>query len=384
MIANYTRTLRLPEAGTETFFLWGARQAGKSSLLRASYGDSFKWVDLLQADQFRRYSTRPESLREELALKPSVFVVVDEVQKVPALLDEINWLHENEGVHFALCGSSARKLKRGHGNLLGGRAIRYELYGLSANELREDFDLNRALNHGLLPRIYQSGRPRPLLNAYVAEYLKEEVMAEGLVRQLPPFSNFLNAAGLCDGEQVNFTNIARELGVSRESVRGYFGILEDTLIATMLPVYRKRAKRRLSVADKFYFNDVGVANFLARRGEVLPGSDALGKAFENWVFHELKAYNAYCERFAQFSFWRLSTGVEVDFIVNDMACAIECKASANLRNSHFKGLRELAKDYPDVGRRIIVGLNPVSRRTEDGIELLSVDDFVATLWSGLF
>ena len=133
-----------------------------------------KWVDLLQADQFRRYSTRPESLREELALKPSAFVVVDEVQKVPALLDEIHWLHENKGVHFALCRSSARKLKRGHGNLLGGRAVRHELYGLSAYKLGQDFDLKRALNHGLLPRIYQAGRPRPLLNAYVAEYLKEE------------------------------------------------------------------------------------------------------------------------------------------------------------------------------------------------------------------
>lgn len=384
MIANYKRKLELPERGSATFFLWGARQTGKSSLLRASYGDTVKWVDLLRADHYRRYSTKPESLREELALKPCDFVVVDEVQKVPALLDEIHWLHENKGVHFALCGSSARKLKRGHGNLLGGRAVRQELFGLSASELGEDFDLNRALNHGLLPRIYQSARPRPLLNAYVAEYLKEEIMAEGLVRNLPPFSNFLNAAGLCDGEQVNFTNIARELGVSRESVRGYFGVLEDTLIASMLPVYRRRAKRRLSVADKFYFNDVGVANFLAGRGEVLPRSEAFGKAFENWVFHELRAYNAYCERFAQFSFWRLSTGVEVDFVVNDMACAIECKASAGIHNRHLKGLRELANDYPEAGRRMVVSLEPTSRRTEDGIDILSVADFIEALWSGLF
>lgn len=384
MSAFYTRLLALPKAGEGTFFLWGARQSGKSSLLRANYGNTAKWVDLLQADQFRRYSTRPESLREELALKPCDFVVIDEVQKVPALLDEVHWLHENEGVHFALCGSSARKLKRGHGNLLGGRAIRCELFGLTALELGQDFDLNRALNSGLLPRIYQASRPQSLLNAYVAEYLKEEVMAEGLVRQLPPFSNFLNAAGLCDGEQVNFTNIARELGVSRESVRGYFSILEDTLIASSLPVYRKRAKRRLSVANKFYFNDVGVANFLARRGDVLPGSDVFGKAFENWIFHELRAYNAYRERFADFSFWRLSSGVEVDFIINDMACAIECKASPGIRNHHLKGLREIAKDHPELERRILVCLEPVSRKTEDGIEVLSVADFLEILWSGLF
>jgi predicted AAA+ superfamily ATPase len=379
MDGKYTRKLRLPEAGSETFFLWGARQTGKSSLLRVSYGD-VKWIDLLQADVFRRYSTRPETLREELALESANFVVVDEVQKVPALLDEIHWLHENRGVHFALCGSSARKLKRGHGNLLGGRALRYELYGLSAHELGEDFDLVRALNSGTLPRIYGSSRPRRLLDAYVAEYLKEEVMAEGLVRHLPPFSNFLNAAGLSDSEQLNYTNIARELGVSRETIRGYFEILSDTLIATMLPVYRRRAKRRLSVADKFYFNDVGVANFLARRGEVLPGSDAFGKAFENWVFHELRAYNAYSDRFAHFSFWRLSTGVEVDFIVNDMACAIECKSSSEVRNHHLKGLRELAKDYPDVGERVVVSQELESRQLEDGIKILSVGDFLKMLW----
>jgi predicted AAA+ superfamily ATPase len=381
MNANYTRALRLPIVGTETFFLWGARQTGKSSLLKASYGD-VKWIDLLRADVYRRYSTRPEILREELDLEPADFVVVDEVQKVPQLLDEIHWLHENRGVHFALCGSSARKLKRGHGNLLGGRALRYELYGLTANELGEAFDLRRALNNGTLPRIYGSPQARRLLNAYVAEYLKEEVMAEGLVRHLPPFSNFLNAAGLSDGEQVNYTNIARELGVSRETVRGYFEILSDTLVATTLQAYRRRPKRRLSVADKFYFNDVGVANFLARRGEVLPGSDAFGKAFENWVFHELRAYNAYCERFAQFSFWRLSSGVEVDFIVNDMACAIECKAAAAIRNNHLKGLRELAKDYPSVGERVIVSLEPESRQSADGIKILSVSDFVRMLWDG--
>jgi len=270
--------------------------------------------------------------------------------------------------------------KKGHANLLGGRALRYELYGLSAIELGDDFDLERVLNFGSLPRIYSSSRPRPLINAYVAEYLKEEVMAEGLVWLLPPFSNFLNAAALSDGEQINYTNIGRELGVSRETVRGYFEILSDTLIATTLPVYRKRAKRRLSIADKFYFNDVGVVNFLAKRGEILPGSDLFGKAFENWVLHELRCYNAYCERFAQFSFWRLSSGIEVDFVVDDMACVIECKSSVSIRESHLKGLRELVKDHPEVDQRIVVCREPVSRLTKDGIQILSVADFLQALW----
>jgi predicted AAA+ superfamily ATPase len=380
-MANYTRELRLPEPGTETFFLWGPRQSGKTTLLRQRY-PGVVWIDLLKADEFRRYATRPELMREELAKSGARFVVVDEVQKAPALLDEAHWLHENAGIHFALCGSSARKLKRGHGNLLGGRALRRELYGLSAHELAAEFDLNRILNHGTLPRIYASGSPRPLLNAYVADYLKEEVMAEGLVRHLPPFSDFLNAAALTDTEQVNFTNVSRELGVSRETVRGYFEILSDTLLARMLQPYRKRPKRRLSLADKFYFHDVGVVNFLAKRGTLEPGSELYGKAFENWVFHELCCYNSYRERFAEFSFWRLSTGVEVDFIVNDLECAIECKSSAEVQTHHLKGLRELMNEHSRVKKKIVVSREAKSRRTSDGIDILSVPDFMVELWSG--
>jgi predicted AAA+ superfamily ATPase len=207
-------------------------------------------------------------------------------------------------------------------------------------------------------------------------------MAEGLVRHLPPFSEFLNAAALTDTEQVNFTNLGRELGVSRETVRGYFEILSDTLLARMLPPYRKRPKRRLSLAEKFYFHDVGVVNFLARRGTLEPGSELFGKAFENWVFHELRCYNSYRERFAEFSFWRLSTGVEVDFIVNDMACAIECKSSVAVHPNHLKGLRELAREHPGVGRKVVVCREPKSRITSDGIAILGVEDFLATLWAG--
>lgn len=378
---NIERLIKLPEAGTETFFIWGSRQAGKSTLLKECYPDA-AWIDLLKSDVLRRYATHPEVLREELVRSGDRFVVVDEVQKVPDLLGEIHWLHENRDVHFALCGSSARKLRRGHANLLGGRAVRHELFGLSARELGASFDLVRMLNQGTLPRIYLSERPRSLLNAYVADYLKEEVLAEGLTRRLPPFSSFLNAAALTDTEQVNFTSIARELGVSRETVRGYFEILSDTLLARMLPPYRKRPKRRLSLADKFYFHDVGVVNFLARRGTLQPGSELFGKAFENWVFHELCCYNAYRERFAEFSFWRLSSGIEVDFVVNDLECAIECKASSNIHSGHVKGLNEIAREHPDVGRRILVSNAPLSRTLQSGIEILSVSDFLEALWSG--
>jgi uncharacterized protein len=377
------RKLLLPEPAKETFFLWGARQSGKSTLLRRSY-PGVPWIDLLKADVLRRYATNPEFLRQELDQSGQRFVVVDEIQKVPALLDEVHWLHENRGINFALCGSSARKLKRGHGNLLGGRAARYSLYGFSARELGADFDLQRMLNHGGLPRIYFSERPARLLNAYVSDYLKEEVMAEGLVRNLPPFSNFLHAAALCDTQQVNFTNIGRELGVSRETVRGYFGVLADTLIGEMLPSFRLRPKRRVIAADKFYFSDVGVVNFLAQRGALSPGSELYGKAFENWVFHELRCYNAYRERFARFAFWRLSSGIEVDFIVNALECAIECKSAARVREDDLKGLRELAAEYPDTGKRIVVCREPGSRRTPDGIEIQGVETFIERLWHGDF
>jgi len=380
-MSDVKRLIQLPDAGTESFFLWGPRQAGKSTLLRGCYPDARR-IDLLQTEVLHKYAVAPHTLREELLQSKENFVVVDEVQKVPALLDEIHWLIENRNVTFALCGSSARKLKRGHANLLGGRAVRFELFGLSGRELENSFDLVRLLNHGTLPRMYQSERPMRLLHAYVADYLKEEVMDEGLVRHLPPFSGFLSAAALCDTEQVNYTNIAREIGVSRETVRGYFEILCDTLIARILPAYRRRPKRRLSVADKFYFHDVGVVNFLARRGVIQPGSELFGKAFENWVFHELCCYNSYRERYAEFSYWRLSTGAEVDFIVNDLACAIECKSSSNVQRAHLKGLRELKAEHKAVGKQIVVSCVPVSRKTDEGVEILSVADFLDKLWGG--
>jgi len=378
----FKRSLRLPAPGTETFFLWGPRQTGKTTLLKAAYPDAF-WIDLLKAEEYRRYMQNPELLRGELAARESVRqVVIDEVQKVPPLLDEAHWLHENRGVRFALCGSSARKVKRGRANLLGGRAVRYELHGLTAQEIGKAFDLDRMLNHGYLPRMYESDRPQRLLNAYVADYLKEEIFSEGLVRNLPVFSGFLNAASLSDAELVNFSTIARDTGVSSHTIKGYFQILEDTLLGRWLPAYTKRPKRRVIGAPKFYFADIGVVNQLARRGELRPGSELYGKAFENWIFHELSAHNAYAEAFAVLSHWRLASGIEVDFIVDDMWVAIEAKARANITGDHLRGLRQLIQDHPKVGQRIVVSLEPKSRRTEDGILILGASEFCARLRAG--
>ncbi len=378
----FTRRLRLPAPGTETFFLWGPRQTGKTTLLGTTYPNAV-WIDLLKADEYRRYLQNPEVLRGELVERPSVRqVVVDEVQKVPQLLDEAHWLHEHRGIHFALCGSSARKVKRGQANLLGGRAVRYELLGLTAQEIGQDFRLDRILNHGYLPRMYLSDRPQRLLNGYVADYLKEEVAAEGLVRNLPVFSEFLNVAALSDGELVNFSTIARDCGVSSHTIKGYFGILEDTLLGQWLPAYTKRPKRRVIAAPKFYFADIGVVNHLARRGELHPGSELYGKAFENWVCHELRAHNAYSEAFARLSYWRLASGIEVDFVVNDMQVAIEAKATAKVTSDHLKGLRSLVLDHPRTKQRVVVCLERQSRRTDDGILILSATDFHARLRAG--
>jgi predicted AAA+ superfamily ATPase len=372
----FIRALRLPASGRETFFLWGPRQTGKTTLLQQTYPDAV-WIDLLKADEYRRYLERPELLREELAAGPRPSqVVIDEVQKVPALLDEVHWLHERRKIRFALCGSSARKVRRGAANLLGGRAIRYELHGLTAMEIGKDLDLVRLLNHGYLPTHYESDRPDRLLASYVGDYLKEEIAAEGLVRNLPVFSAFLNAAALSDGNLVNFANIARDCGVSGHTVKGHFGILEDTLLGRWLPAYTRRPKRRVVTAPKFYFSDVGVVNHLARRGRMQPGGELFGKAFENWVLHELLAFNAYHEVFADLSYWRLASGIEVDFIVGQMDVAIEAKASARITSDHLKGLRHLHADHPKA-RRVIVCLEPKRRMMEDGIEILPASVFAS-------
>lgn len=378
----FKRSLHLPPPGSESFFLWGPRQTGKSTLLRERYPDGF-WVDLLKSEEYRRYLQHPELLRERTAnLDPGGRqVVIDEVQKVPALLDEVHWLMENRGLCFALCGSSARKVKRGAANLLGGRAVRYELFGVTALEIGKEFDLERTLNRGYLPRIQNSRKPMQLLDAYVSDYLREEVAAEGLVRNLPVFSEFLNVAALSDTELVNHSSIARECGISSPTVKNHFGILEDTLIGRWLPAYRRRPKRRVIGAPKFYFFDVGVVNRLARRGTLRAGSELFGKAFENWVFHELSAHIAYADADASLAYWRLASGIEVDFIVNDMQVAIEAKASRRVTSDHLKGLRQLQLDH-NVGRRILVSLEPKRRTTDDGIEILPARTFARLLTEG--
>lgn len=379
----FKRFLKIPIEGNHSFFLWGARQTGKTTLLN-DYFSKFIRIDLLKSDVFAHYLQNPHMLRTEVAADPGVrCIILDEIQKIPALLDEVHWLIENKKIRFGLTGSSARKLKRGQANLLGGRAIRYELFGLVSKELGEHFNLLQMLNRGYLPALYQSESYAPLLRSYLGDYLKEEIAAEGAVRNLPVFANFLSLASLSDTELINFSTFARDVGISSHTAQEYFEILADTLIGRWLPSYRKKPKRKNIRAPKFYFNDVGVVNSLAKRGPLAWGSELIGKAFENWVHHELVAYNAYSEKHLDLSFWQLESGVEVDFLINTPAeVAIEAKSSAKIHSDHLKGLKAFKEEYPNIKKRFVVCMEPTERLLENGIHILPIDSFVKKLWSG--
>lgn len=377
----FKRRVVLPQTPRRSFFLWGSRQTGKTTLLKALYPQAHR-LDLLRSEDLMRFLQHPGAFREEVrSLPKNQLVVVDEVQKAPGLLDEIQLLIEDEGRIFALCGSSARQLKRSHSNLLGGRALRHELFGLVSEEIGPDFDLERWTNVGPLPSHYTHEDPDGAIRSYVTDYLREEVMQEGLVRRLPVFSDFLRVAAIGDTEVVNLSNIARECGVSSVTVRDHFGILEDTLMGAFLPAYVRRAKRRIRQSPKFYFRDVGVVNHLARRGPVRPGSEAFGKAFENWVFHELSAHRSYQGGYYDLSYWRLTTGAEVDFILGDAAVAIEAKGKTRVTSDDLKGLRLFREEHPHVKTLMVVSLEPHARKLDDGIWIFPFREFARKLWS---
>ncbi len=390
----YSRQLILDKKPSRSFFLWGARQTGKSSLLKALYPHAF-FIDLLNTEKYIRYRKNPALLRQELSspqFKKSL-IIIDEIQKVPELLNEVHWLIENKKLVFGLCGSSAKKLKQGHINLLGGRADRFELFGFVFSELKSDFSLTDRLNNGYLPGIFVAKKAKRALKSYCDDYLREEIAHEGFVQNFSVFNDFLETAALSDTEQVNFVNIGRECGISAVTAKNYFYILRDTLIGSFLPCYRKKAKRRTFAAPKFYFSDVGIVNHLSRRLNLQSGNPLFGKAFENWVHHELKTYLSYKELNYKFSYWRLTTGVEVDFIIGNMAVAIEAKAKTRIVPDDLKGLRELKKEYPSLKKRFIVCMESQPRillepkknkpkTKNNGIEILPYSLFAEKLWRG--
>jgi predicted AAA+ superfamily ATPase len=378
---NRTVTLDYHKA---SIFFWGPRQTGKSTLLRETFPEAL-YYDLLSSGEFRRLSAHPDILREECLgtgwtrkNQPQP-VIIDEIQKLPELLDEVHSLISRHGLRFILTGSSPRKLVRGGGNLLGGRAVRRELFPLTSREI-PDFSLERALNHGLLPPHYLAENAQQMLQAYVGMYLREEILAEALTRNLPAFQRFLEVASFSNGQIVNYSTIAREVGVSSGTIRGYFEILTDTLIGCWAPAWQKRAKRRVIQSPRFYFFDVGLVKELSKQGELIAGSTEFGRAFEHFIFMELRAHSSYSGQNYPIRYWHTASGLEIDFILGDNDVAIEVKSSENPTSDHLKGLRAFREEYAP-RQTVLISRVKRPRRTDDGIEILPWQDFLKQLWN---
>lgn len=378
----YLRRQLLEATKSNSIFLFGARQTGKSTLLKSLFPDAISF-DLLNSDVKNRFEQRPALLYEVLKHEPdNALVIIDEIQQVPELLNEVHRLIFDKQMRFVLCGSSARKLRRKGYNTLGGRAVPYYLYPLVSAEI-PDFNLDRALNHGLLPAHYDASSPSMLMSAYLDVYLREEIKAEALVRNMKSFNQFLTIAAMTNGEMVNYNNIASDCGVSANTVKEYFSILEDTLLGYFVPAYTRTKKRRLVQAPRFYLFDVGLTNHMLKRKHIEEGTPEYGHAFEHFVIQELVAYISYTQNENQLSYWRTYTGVEVDAIIGDAKIAIEIKSAREIQNKHLKKLRSFANEYSPV-RKLVVSLDIFTRRTDDDIELVYIHDFLKALWQGKY
>jgi predicted AAA+ superfamily ATPase len=375
----YPRFIQIPEIiKTKSLFLVGPRMTGKSTLLREALPKAL-YLDLLDADLFRRLSARPDYLRE-LVKDQQKIVVIDEVQKLPEILDEVQRLIDsNRELRFALTGSSARKLKRGAANLLGGRALFLNLHPLVSAELGHGSRILDRLNRGSLPALIDSEYYERELSAYVGVYLREEIQAEGLTRSIGNFGRVLETAALCNGQQVNFTQIGNDAQVPPRTVSDYFQLFEDTLIGSVLPSFRGTKSRKAVATPKFYFFDTGVARVLSRTGQIQLGSKAFGDALEHLIFLELKAYVDYTFSNARLSYWRSESQLEVDFVIDDKI-AIEVKGTNTVTTSHLKGLKALGEDFPHM-EKFLVAMEPQPRNI-DGITIIHVDAFLKKLWNG--
>lgn len=371
----------LPEK--QSAFLWGPRKTGKTTYLNTKFPHSIRY-DFLQTDLFLEFSKRPSLLREQLLAQDdhllTLPVILDEVQRVPQVLDEVHWLIENKGCRFILCGSSARKLKRGGANLLGGRAWRYELFPLVTAELFE-YDLLTILNRGMIPGHYLDPNYSRSLKAYVQDYLKEEVFAEGLTRNVQAFSRFFDALGYSHGELINYSAIARDCGVDSKTVREYYQILVDTLMARMIEPFKRRQKRQvISHAPKFYLFDVGVAGAVTRRQIMEERGESFGKAFEHFILMEIMAYNSYHSLDFRINFWRTKNGLEVDFIIGDGEVAIEVKGSDRVDKRDLYPLSVFSAESGST--KAIVVCNEKKARIHDKIRILPYRHFLEELWEG--
>jgi predicted AAA+ superfamily ATPase len=391
-IMNTSLIPRLLNPPERSFFLFGPRGTGKSTWLRQVLPDA-AWLDLLDTSLFLELSRDPHRL-EAMIGKPAAggWVVLDEIQKIPALLDEVHRLMETRKWRFALCGSSARKLRRGGANLLAGRALTLSMESFSATELGKEFDLEFALDWGLLPFVHNEPKAAAdILSAYVGTYLKEELQAEGLIRNVPPFVRFLAVAGQINGQAVNAQNIARDAAVARSTVDTYFSVLSDTLVGHVLPAWRPGLKVREAAQPKFYWFDPGVAR--AAAGLLRDPADRVwqGASLETLIYHELRVYNEISRKQRPISYYRTPAGVEVDFVVETRGrrpgslpriAAIEVKRAERWDRSWEKPLRSLAESSGIKVERMI-GIYCGARSYHFGdLQVLPVGEFVKALHAG--
>ncbi len=374
----YQRKLNMLELlKKKSFMLFGARSTGKTTLIESQLHGA-RVYDLLDDETFKMLLKRPKIIEEE-ALDAKQLIVIDEIQKLPKLLDEVQRLIQKKNLRFLLTGSSARKLKHGGANLLAGRAWLAGLFPLSFSEI-ESFDLLTYLNTGGLPHIYGNSEALEELNAYVNVYLREEIQAESLVRQLGAFSEFLDMVALSNGQEINYASFASDCQISPSTLKNYFQILEDTLIGLKLPAYTKTKKRKAITRSKHYLFDIGVTRALAKRGEIVAYSELFGAAFEHFIVLEVRAYLSYNRLDKGMYYWRSLSQMEVDLIIED-EIALEIKSSGLVSEKHFKGLRALQEEKIHK-RFIVVSTDSVKRIVAGGIEVYPWQLFLQELWTG--
>jgi predicted AAA+ superfamily ATPase len=351
---------RFLQPPAQSFFLFGPRGTGKSTWLGHVFPEALR-LDLLAPEVLRAYQARPERLRERIAASPAAdTVVIDEIQKAPQLLDVVHsLLEERPGLRFVLTGSSARKLRHGAANLLGGRLVSLSMPPFMAAELGSAIDLSRALAIGLVPLIWQAADPPANLAAYASLYLQQEVQAEALVRQIGDFSRFLEVISFSQASQLNLASLAREAEIPRKRAESYLSILEDLLLAFRLPVFQKRAQRQLVQHHKFFYFDVGVYRSLRPTGPLDAPQEIEGLALETLVAQHLRAFCQLRRQGGSLSFWRTRAGLEVDFVVYgpDLFWAIEVKRTARIERRDLVGLKAFGADYPQA-ERLFLSLAP--------------------------
>lgn len=375
----YHRIFDIENRLDEAMFLFGGRQTGKSTLLKERFPKAV-YIDLLKSDVRNRFKQHPEEFRESLLrYPPETLVIVDEIQKVPDLLDEVHWLMVEKGLWFILSGSSARKIKRSGANNLGGRAIPETLFPLVSAEI-PDFDLERAVQNGMIPRHYMVANARNRMRAYIDLYLKEEIIEEALVQNVDEFVRFMEVAAIMDGEILNYENVASDCEVSANTVKAYYKILVDTLLGFEVPAYRKVIKRKLYKSPRFYYFDVGIANHLTKRYHLAPKTPEYGHAFEHLIMQEIVAYLGYTNSDEELTYWHTYENLEVDAVIGDARVAIEIKSKEHIDHDDKKGVTEFAKEHP-LAKQIIVSKDRISRRSGD-VDLYYVTDFFKALWAG--